>query len=92
MAIGHIRQRRWQTSRPTRDVLTDRKRQVNAIAQQNDQYNRGPGQKSWVTTGATPAGSGVLCVISHFIEKHCVLRRIKIKKLKMESDKSHKAI
>ena len=47
MDIGHIRPRRWQTSRPTRNVPTDRKRQVNAIAQQNDQYNRGPGQNRY---------------------------------------------
>ena len=77
MDIGYVRPRRWQTSRPARNVPTDRKRQVNAIAQQNDQYNRVQGkigihkiiprEMSWVTTGATPAGSGVLCVIRNFI-------------------------
>ena len=30
--IGHIPPRRWQTSRPARNVPPDRKRQVNAIA------------------------------------------------------------
>ena len=25
-----------------------------------------PREMSWVTTGATPAGSGVMCVIRHF--------------------------
>ena len=77
MDIGHIRPRRWQTSRPNRNGPNDRKKQVNAIAQQKDQYSPGPAQigihkitpkeMSWVTTGAILARSGVLCVIRHFI-------------------------
>ena len=76
MDIGHIRPRRWQTSSPARNVPTDRKgrstplrnKMISSIGVQGKIgiHKIIPREMSWVTTGATPAGSGVLCVIRHF--------------------------